>query len=321
MYESIGWNMEGEMLFTAYHEPIYDASRTPNSKFKYPIYRRPAELETDDTGDKAFWNDASGSKRAAPSRAELGSMLKNRDLELIYLEDPFDAYVVQVQGSARFRLQGGGELRVGYAGDNGHDYRPVWEPLVAAGKLKKEEVSLRKLREYFKSNPAEVEMAINNNPRYVFFTERTGPAVGCLNVPVTSWHSIATDRNRKEDLFPRGGVAFVKTKLAKTPGSAAADYSGFVCDQDRGGAIRSAGRADIFLGTGDVAEQLAGQTRAEGRLYYVFVKPEFVASELAELQASKPQAAKKKATTAANPTNATKTKKPGVQEKIDHDDH
>lgn len=280
VYESVGWNMEGEMLFTAYHEPIYEGSLTANSKFKYPIYKRPAELETDETGEKAFWKEASGSKRSAPARAELASMLRGRNLELIYLADPFDAYVVQVQGSARFHLQDGKELRVGYAGDNGQDYHPIWEPLVKSGKLKKEEVSLRRLREYFKQNPKDVETAINSNPRFIFFAERTGPAVGCLNVPVTSWHTIATDRNRKDDIFPRAGISFIKTKLAKSPGAAQNEYAGFVCDQDRGGAIRSAGRADLFLGTGEVAEQLAGQTRAEGRMYYVFLKEQYVPSEL-----------------------------------------
>jgi membrane-bound lytic murein transglycosylase A len=294
VYESIGWNDSGEMLFTAYHEPIYEGSKTPTGVYKYPIYRRPPELETDDTGEKAFWKNASGSKTAAPARPELASMLRNRGLELVYLADPFDAYVVQVQGSARFHLQDGSELRVGYAGDNGHDYQPIWQALVQAGKLKKDELSLCKLREYFKQHPQEVEAAINTNPRYVFFAERTGPAVGCLNVPVTPWHTIATDRNRKDDVFPRAGIAFVKSKIAKTPGGPANEFGGFVCDQDRGGAIRSAGRADIFLGTGPEAELLAGQTKAEGRLYYVFLKPELVAKEISELDAKRTPPAKKK---------------------------
>jgi membrane-bound lytic murein transglycosylase A len=43
-------------------------------------------------------------------------------------------------------------------------------------------------------------------------------------------------------------------------------------DQDTGGAIRTAGRADVYLGSGDEAEQVAGATRSEGQLYYFFVK-------------------------------------------------
>jgi membrane-bound lytic murein transglycosylase A len=301
VYESVGWNMNGEMLITAYCEPIYEGSLKPTSKFKYPIYRRPQELESDATGDKSFWKSPDGSKKPAPSRAELQEILGSRGLELVYLADPFDAYVVQVQGSARFQLTDGRELRVGYAGDNGHDYQPAWKGLVDSGKLKKEEVSLRRLREYFKAHPGEAEKAIASNPRFVFFAERQGAAVGCLNVPVTPWHSIATDRNKKDDVFPRAAVAFMKTKLPKSPGATSSEYSGFVCDQDRGGAIRSAGRADLFLGTGEEAERLAGQAKSEGRLYYVFLKQDQVAAATAQLNAAK---------SAAQPAAAKKSTKP-----------
>jgi membrane-bound lytic murein transglycosylase A len=45
----------------------------------------------------------------------------------------------------------------------------------------------------------------------------------------------------------------------------------FLFDQDTGGAIRTAGRADIYLGIGPEAEELAGRTRVEGQLYYLFL--------------------------------------------------
>jgi membrane-bound lytic murein transglycosylase A len=44
-------------------------------------------------------------------------------------------------------------------------------------------------------------------------------------------------------------------------------------DQDTGGAIRAPGRADIYVGVGDAAGRIAGATYAEGRLYYLFLKP------------------------------------------------
>ena len=43
-------------------------------------------------------------------------------------------------------------------------------------------------------------------------------------------------------------------------------------DQDTGGAIRTAGRADIYLGMGPEAEHRAGSTRSTGQLYYFFLK-------------------------------------------------
>ena len=46
----------------------------------------------------------------------------------------------------------------------------------------------------------------------------------------------------------------------------------FALDQDTGGAIRGAGRVDIFMGTGDRAKQRAGLIKGEGELYYLVLK-------------------------------------------------
>ncbi|HSU66681.1 MAG TPA: 3D domain-containing protein, partial [Tepidisphaeraceae bacterium] len=54
------------------------------------------------------------------------------------------------------------------------------------------------------------------------------------------------------------------------------NYSGFMLDQDRGGAIRSAGRADIYMGIGQTAEQLSGYQLSPGKLYYLALRPELV---------------------------------------------
>ena len=49
-------------------------------------------------------------------------------------------------------------------------------------------------------------------------------------------------------------------------------FYSFACDQDTGGAIRSAGRCDIYMGVGNEALLLAGRTRHEGKLYYLAMK-------------------------------------------------
>ena len=73
-------------------------------------------------------------------------------------------------------------------------------------------------------------------------------------------------------MFPRAGVVVAQTKLADRFGGAPRDFTQFMLDQDTGGAIRAAGRADLYLGIGDGAAQVAGRQYAEGRLYYFFVK-------------------------------------------------
>ena len=50
----------------------------------------------------------------------------------------------------------------------------------------------------------------------------------------------------------------------------------FMLDQDTGGAIRAAGRTDLYTGVGDEAEKLAGEQLSEGELYYLVVKEHLV---------------------------------------------
>ncbi|MHC4463049.1 MAG: 3D domain-containing protein, partial [Planctomycetota bacterium] len=112
------------------------------------------------------------------------------------------------------------------------------------------------------------------NPRFVFFREEEGEPRGSLNEPVTPNRTIAMDKS----IFPRGCLAFISTTLPKVAGDQVVlqPYRGFVLDQDTGGAIRAAGRCDIYIGQGDTAGELAGRIYQEGRLYYLFLKSPFI---------------------------------------------
>ena len=124
---------------------------------------------------------------------------------------------------------------------------------------------------FFKKNKELVDTYVRRNPRFVFFKREDGPPRGSLNEPVTAFRSIATDKS----IFPRGCLTFISTTLPRARGGTVASqlYSGFALDQDTGGAIRAAGRCDVYMGQGDTAGKLAGQTYQEGRLYYLFLKP------------------------------------------------
>jgi len=90
-------------------------------------------------------------------------------------------------------------------------------------------------------------------------------------VPVIPYRSIATDKA----VFPRGLLSYAVTKAPKMGSSGQVTlepFYAFTLDQDTGGAIRSAGRCDIYMGIGPDAMLLAGRTRAEGKLYYLAVK-------------------------------------------------
>jgi len=93
---------------------------------------------------------------------------------------------------------------------------------------------------------------------------------GSLGFPVTPYRTIATDKS----LFPRAAVVFMDVDVpASGPGGVGKrHFASFVLDQDTGGAIRAAGRADLYFGVGDEAENLAGRQSSVGRMIYVLLK-------------------------------------------------
>lgn len=267
VYESVGWDMAGTVLFTGYFEPVYEGSLTRQGPFQYPLYRLPEDLARDAEGTPLGRRMPDGRFVPYFTRREIeeGNLL--RGLELVYLKDPFDAFVIHVQGSARIRLTDGREVRVGYAGKTDRPYTSIGMELVKEGKIRKSDLSLAAIREYFRRHPAEVAAYLHRNESFVFFTFREGGPYGSLNEPLTPLRSIATDKS----VFPRACLAYVSATLP-VDSPAARPVSFFALDQDTGGAIRSAGRCDLFYGTGPEKEALAGTTRGEGRLYYLFVK-------------------------------------------------
>jgi membrane-bound lytic murein transglycosylase A len=121
----------------------------------------------------------------------------------------------------------------------------------------------------------------------VFFTMYDGKnwPKGSIGVPVTDHASVATDKK----IFPRGLVMLMDTQVADYAGRMK-EFDRFMMDQDTGGAIRAAGRADLYMGVGAAAEILAGNQYADdGTFYYFVLKPEFVAKH--PLPAKAPAAA------------------------------
>jgi membrane-bound lytic murein transglycosylase A len=271
VYESVGCDDKGTVLFTGYYTPIFDGSLERTGRFQFPLYEAPTDLVKGPDGQTLGRRDSGGQITPYPSRAtiENSHMLDGR--ELVWLSDPFEVYIAHVQGSARVRLADGRIVPVGYAANNGQEYVSVAEQLVADGRIPRDRISLATMIEYFKRNPGEVDQYVRRNPRYVFFQIGEGPPRGCLNEPVTAWRTIATDKS----IFPRACLAFLSAPLPQMEGAATVlrPHDGFVLDQDAGGAIRAAGRCDVYMGIGDEAGHLAGQTGQEGRLYYLFLKP------------------------------------------------
>jgi membrane-bound lytic murein transglycosylase A len=277
VYTSVGCDDRGTVLFTGYYTPIFDGSLSRSDRFVYPLYQQPDDLVKGPTGEILGRRGPDGQITQYPPRAviEASGMLNGK--ELAWLGDPFEAYIAHVQGSAKIKLANGELATVGYAANNGQEYRSVAEELVKDGKIPSEQMSLSAMIEYFKKYKEQVNNYVRRNPRFVFFRKEDGPPHGSLNEPVTPMRTIATDKS----IFPRGCLAFISTTLPRQTGGAIVKqpYSGFVLDQDTGGAIRAPGRCDVYMGVGDTAGKLAGQTYQEGRLYYLFLKSTTVIPE------------------------------------------
>ena len=270
VYESVGCDNKGTVLFTGYYTPIFDGSMTKTQRFKYPLYKKPKDLVKDANGKIQGRKMPNGTITPYPARKEIEETQMLKGNELLYLADPFEVYIAHVQGSAKIRLADGELLTIGYAASNGHEYKSVSRVMLDDRALSGEKMSLSAMIEYFKKNPDRIGPYIEENPRFVFFQTAQNEPHGSINTPVTAMRTIATDKS----VYPRACLAFVSTVLPANSNTTTIHrrYNSFALDQDTGGAIRAAGRCDIYMGVGDEAGKLAGQVYREGRLYYLFLK-------------------------------------------------
>jgi membrane-bound lytic murein transglycosylase A len=263
-YQAAGTDGQGTVHFTGYFEPVFAASRRPNAQYRYPLYRKPADFEQ--------WSKPHPARVKLEGEDGLGKNTLLEGQELVWLRDRLDAYLVQVQGSAKLRLPSGQLMTVGYAGNTDYPYTSLGRELVNDGIFSLEELTLPLLIEYFRSHPQALNQYVPRNNRFIFFQETHGaPPTGSLGIPVTAERSIATDKS----LMPPGALALLRTSIPYPMPSGqleASPVSRYVLDQDTGSAIKGAGRVDIFMGSGKLAGDRAGLINHSGELYYLLLK-------------------------------------------------
>lgn len=275
---------DGRMLVTGYYEPVVAVAERPDADHGAPIYGRPddlveATLQAFDArwrGERLAGRLEPGGRRLVPywTRAEIDAgRLAGRGLELAWARDLVDAFFMEIQGSGTLRFPDGRELRVGYAASNGRPYRSIGRLLIDEGRLDRAAVTMPALRAWLADHPAERDRVLRHNESFVFFRPLDGPPVGSLGVPVTPGRSVATDHR----LFPPGALAYLETRRP-VPGPdgrpAWRPLGRFVVNQDTGGAIRGAGRVDVFWGRGVEAELSAGLMKEPGRLAFLVPRAE-----------------------------------------------
>jgi membrane-bound lytic murein transglycosylase A len=274
IWQTRGRNGKGKAVITGYCSPEFKASAVRTETFKYPLYRRPVDLVTDTvTGDPLGRRNADGSLGQWGTRKEIFESNQLAGYELMWLSSAFDVYICEVNGSAKLILPDNTVKYVGYAGKTGREYVGLGTSLVDAGVITKRERNLPAIKALYARDPALVQKYIDRNQNMVFFQMYDGKSwpSGSLGVPVTDFATVATDKK----IFPRGLVMLMDTQVADYAGRMK-DFDRFMMDQDTGGAIRAAGRADIYMGIGAAAEILAGNQFADGTFYYFVLKPEHV---------------------------------------------
>ena len=272
-------NDQPKGLFTGYYEPQLRGSQRKHGRFVTPLYALPPELVMVDLG--SFRDDLRGRRiaghvvngrlRPFASRAEIeAGALADRGLEIMWVDDPIDAFFLHVQGSGQVVLEDGEVTRVGYAGQNGHPYFAIGRELINRGVLERRQVSLQTIRAWLEANPEQAASIMNKNRSFIFFRRLTGDGpVGAFQEPLTPRASLAVDRR----YIPLGAPLWLETALPSVdtdPDKDTIPWRQLVVAQDTGGAIRGIVRGDVFFGAGGEAEALAGRLKSEGR-YFVLL--------------------------------------------------
>jgi membrane-bound lytic murein transglycosylase A len=271
-------------LITGYYEPLLKGSRTRGGAFQIPLYRTPKDLINVDLSSiypeiksLRLRGRLEGNRIVPyPTRAEIerGGLLAGG--ELLWVDDPVEAFFLQVQGSGRVQLPTGETVRVGYAEQNGYPYRSIGRYLIDKGELKPNDASMQSIKAWVAANPHRRDEVLHQNPSVVFFREITtlpsakGP-LGSMGLPLTAGRSLAVDPR----FVAPGSLVYLSTRVPK-PGAPPKDpglsFQRLMIAQDTGSAVLGAHRGDIFFGTGNDAGEVAGRMRADGRMFVLLPK-------------------------------------------------
>lgn len=272
----VGFGDDDQGLFTGYYEAELHGAWQRKPPFTVPLYAPPRDMITADlrlfdpglAGRRIIGRIKDGQLIPYHNRAEIDAgALAGRNLELLWVDDPIDAFFLQIQGSGRVRMADGRVERVGYASKNGHPYVAIGRPLIERGAIPKEQMSMQAIRRWLADHPAERDAVMNLNPSYVFFRRIDGDGpIGAQGVVLTPGRSLAVDTS----LLPLGAPIWLDTTEPLSPET---PLRRLVIAQDTGGAIKGAIRGDLFWGHGDDAAAKAGAMKQQGRYYLLLPKP------------------------------------------------
>ncbi len=259
---AVGDYGERQGLFTGYFEIELHGSLHRHGAYQTPIYRRPPDLGSGQHFSRAQIEDGA---------------LAGRGLALVWVDDPIDAFFLQIQGSGQVRLDDGRTIRLGYAGQNGLPYVAVGRLLIERGQIPRGKVTMASIGAWMRAHPKAGAALRRDNPSYIFFREiKGGGPIGAERVVLTPERSLAVDRA----YIPLGTPIWLDAEERFMPGER---IRRLVVAQDTGGAIKGPVRGDLYWGAGTAAGDRAGAMDARGRYYLLL--PRMLADRLAAEEA------------------------------------
>ncbi len=278
-------------FFTGYYEPELRGSRTRHGSYQTPVYGLPSDLVKI---EGAVYRDTAAGDPFFERMMMSMSMMRyvpypaRADIErdgipaqvLFYVDDPIDAFFLQIQGSGRVALDDGTLVRAAYAGQNGQPYTAIGSVLLERGELTSEELSLQSIRAWLVSHPDQARDIMDADESYIFFSEQPvgEPGVGAdgaEGVPLTPGASLAVDL-----FYHPLGVPVWLDGTAPDPDPAKPDrtFRQLLIAQDTGGAIRGPLRGDVYWGVGPEAGAIAGRMKNSAQMTVLL--PKAVAARL-----------------------------------------
>ncbi|SHH47048.1 murein transglycosylase A [Pollutimonas bauzanensis] len=262
---------------TGYYEPLVCASRKRQGAYQWPLYAAPADLLTIDLGTvypelagKRVRGKLAG-KRVIPydTRAEIAASAERQPPAIVWVDDPVEAFFLQVQGSGRALLDNGETIRLAYADHNGRPYASIGQWLAKQGELPLAQTSMQNIKAWAKRNPDRVQQMLNANPAMVFFNEEaiTDPELGpkgAYGIPLLGQRAVAVDTT----FVPLGTPVYLATDYP----ASSQRLERLVFAQDTGAAIKGAARTDFYWGSGDEAGAMAGRMKQRGEMWLLWPK-------------------------------------------------
>ena len=239
-------------MFTGYYRIEMQGCLQRTAHCKYPVYKRPGDLVA---GQKHY------------SRAQIyDGALRHKNLEIIWLKDIADHYLLHIQGTGIVHLDNGKKIFLSFDGKNGHEYSSVANYARQNGFGG----SGMNFYDWMRADTQRAESILSYNKSYIFFKPSNHmDVIGGSGMALMPFASLAVDTN----FIPYGAIMYLATE--KTPYTEDG-INGIFMAQDTGSDIKGAIRGDIYFGSGQNADFMAHRTKVHGS--YFLLMPNFAPS-------------------------------------------